>query len=392
MEEVIAAPREAVRSNFSMIEFETPMEMRGLIIGRGGSNVSTLESETDTRIDLASDGKCTITGRSEEGVERAKAKILAMIEEEGGKSADKKQFLMHVGDQNRGRLIGRGGSNVSKLEELTSCSIDIIEGGNVRVTGETDEAVQSCVAAIRQNLGLDGEGEHTQGAEGRAEAHPRDFVEEVIRIGFEDRGSVLGRAGRTINMMRARSGAQLDMDQEILRIAGKAEDVQKAKVLLDEILSKRTTKVIHVPVRMKKKLIGRKGMRVAALEEATLCSISSNQDSGEIKIRGVSEEAVNEAIRRIQEVVEPLVEGRVYKAKVCNVASDYVVIDLCDQEGNMTGDQTTVDKTELGEGVGSAGEVVSLGQEIEVLCTQVMQDGAVGVFSLRALQERKGGE
>lgn len=135
--------------------FSVPDRMVGLVIGKGGENLSGIQADSGVKIQFAPDSgglperNCTLTG-SQEGICKAKELISRII--------DKGQGLpdaMSMGDSavmeevmipgNKvGLVIGKGGENIKHLQEQAVVKMVMIQDSNVpshqdkplRITGE----------------------------------------------------------------------------------------------------------------------------------------------------------------------------------------------------------------------------------------------------------------
>ena len=95
----------------------------GAIIGKGGSTIQRLQTETGASIDVdRRSGTCTIRGKRGE-VESAKAQIEAILAEAGASSAASQIISCHRGDI--GSVVGKGGEVIRALQSETGARVDI---------------------------------------------------------------------------------------------------------------------------------------------------------------------------------------------------------------------------------------------------------------------------
>merc|ERR1719354_1102034 len=105
-----------------------PDNMVGLLIGRGGENITRMQQESQCKIQMAPDSQgqptrlCTLTGLPH-AVEAAKQQVNAVIANDGrgmkgggGGGA----FEMMLEGPLVARVIGKGGENIKRLQEETS--------------------------------------------------------------------------------------------------------------------------------------------------------------------------------------------------------------------------------------------------------------------------------
>ncbi|XP_063677014.1 far upstream element-binding protein 3-like [Bolinopsis microptera] len=117
--------------------FEIPEDMSGIVIGKGGSKVKQIRSETGVRVSLGSRDsalnsmiKVTLMG-NKEGCDEAKTIIMNLI------SVVIKVFEIHK--VMSGVLIGKGGSKVKQIQSETGVTVsvgsrDSAVGGMIKVT------------------------------------------------------------------------------------------------------------------------------------------------------------------------------------------------------------------------------------------------------------------
>mmetsp|Transcript_90406 Transcript_90406/g.242121 ORF Transcript_90406/g.242121 Transcript_90406/m.242121 type:complete len:412 (+) Transcript_90406:109-1344(+) len=100
-----------------------PSEHTGTIIGKGGANVATLRSSTNTRLNIereeATPGfrRVVLTAQLS-GVARALHMLASMLAELSGTAT-----LNLIVSENCGGLIGKGGANLKRLRETCRCQV-----------------------------------------------------------------------------------------------------------------------------------------------------------------------------------------------------------------------------------------------------------------------------
>jgi len=149
-----------------------PDKMVGLIIGRGGEQITRLQAETGCKIQMAADSQgmperqCTLTG-TPQAIAEAKGNIDRIISNEGAgpprggapnfaapTGAGGSMFEMMVPGHKVGLIIGKAGETIKQLQEQSGAKIVIIqdspEAANekpLRITG-TPENVEAAKALV----------------------------------------------------------------------------------------------------------------------------------------------------------------------------------------------------------------------------------------------------
>lgn len=256
-----------------------PDAMVGLLIGRGGEQISRLQSESKCKIQMdqvSLDHQhrlCTLTG-SFEAIALAKDLINKVISNENDKAAMRGNLPtdtncgglheMMIPGNLVARIIGRGGEVIKALQEDTGAKIVIIQESReyalekpLRITG-SPEAVE--MARLRVENLLANEIEKVVGAGSVVRSgwamnnntHAQNCYEpvtggvqditEVISIPSSKVGLVMGRGGETIRQICMTSGAHCQVDKNApdgareknIVIKGRPVNVQKAKLMVSD--------------------------------------------------------------------------------------------------------------------------------------------------------------
>jgi len=200
----------------SSCEIMVPDKMVGLIIGRGGEQITRLQAESGCKIQMAPDNmglperKCTLTG-SASAIQDARSSIERIISNEGNgpprgqfgggggggpgsgpTGAGGAMFEMMVPGHKVGLIIGKGGETIKQLQEQSGAKIVIIQDTPeaaqekpLRITGTpegVEQAKQLVIDILNQNDDRDMGG---FGGRGRGRGRGRG--------GFDMRGG--GRGG-----------------------------------------------------------------------------------------------------------------------------------------------------------------------------------------------------
>lgn len=189
----------------------------GRLIGSGGSNIKQLEAFSGAQINIPQDclpgtkvRRVSIRG-APECVQKCKEQLEVKIREDGGDpmnaNLEKVKVVHYVPNEHVGRVIGRGGSTIRHIQDLSGAHMDIAKecrpGQNVReveITG-TGEQIESCKNFIDMKV--------------RGESLPastsRSANECIITIPDDMVGRIIGKGGQTIRELQDQSGAHMDV-------------------------------------------------------------------------------------------------------------------------------------------------------------------------------------
>ena len=240
-----------------------PDKMVGMIIGRGGEQITRLQQDSGCKIQMAADSggqsvrMCTLTG-SQQAISQAKAMIDGIMIP-GGKV---------------GLVIGKGGETIKMLQEQTGAKIIIIQESSdhadekpLRISGPPD-AVENAKGRVMELLnqmdqnGFGGRGRGRGGGmmRGSPRGAPGGFggrgrgrggwpmgsddgeAVDYILVSSDKVGLVIGKGGETIKSINQASGAHCEIDKRAppeateknFIIRGSAENVERAKQMVLE--------------------------------------------------------------------------------------------------------------------------------------------------------------
>lgn len=131
-------------------------QLVGFVIGRQGSKVKELETQTNTKIRFRefNDGKVAMVTGQPECVEKAIEAIQMMLKEKTEKKQVKRVELIIPGHA-IGRLIGKQGCNIVAMQKESGARINVDRGsGTTRlctITGSNDQVTRG-VALVEQSL------------------------------------------------------------------------------------------------------------------------------------------------------------------------------------------------------------------------------------------------
>lgn len=275
------------------------------IIGKGGANIKQIREETNTRIELPSEGQnsddITIIGRKE-NCEKARDKIKKIQNE----LANIVELDIMIPGKFHNAMIGAGGKFIQSIsEECGGVSIkfpppesksdrvtirgpkeDVHKAKQMMVELSNEKQLSSCTAEVR--------------------AKP-----ELHRF-------LIGRNGVNIRKLRDETGARIifpndkDVNKDLITIIGKKEAVEKARTKLKAIveeLDKVVEETISIDPKFHRHFVGRRGEVLKQISEQyeniAISFPRQNDPSDKVTIKGIKE-AVDGAKARIQEIVSDL--------------------------------------------------------------------------------------
>ena len=194
-----------------------PDKMVGLIIGKGGEQITRLQAETGCKIQMAADSGgmperlCTLTGPMS-AIAQAKMLIEGIIANEGQSrgggggggmggapsGAGGGLFEMLIPGHKVGLVIGKGGETIKQIQEQTGATLIIIQNSNqqaeqkpMRITG-APESVERAKAEVFKIL---------------------NQQVEYVMVASNKVGLVIGKGGETIKSIIQASGAHVKIDR-----------------------------------------------------------------------------------------------------------------------------------------------------------------------------------
>merc|ERR1719228_1532096 len=274
-----------------------PDNMVGLLIGRGGENITRLQQESQCKIQMSQDSQgqptrlCTLTGPPE-AINAAKAQINNVIANDGrgnrqmggggmgGMGNGGGAFEMMLEGPLVARVIGKGGENIKRLQEETGAKIVIIQETKdfadqkpLRISGPPDKVeyakqrVMQVVQEEREKLGGGGGPGGRGGFRGGRGGGPGGFrgrggggrggeagwpsgggggggydVTENFSVPSNKVGLVMGKGGETIKQICSQSGAHCQVDktapdtakEKNILVKGTPDAVEAAKRMIAE--------------------------------------------------------------------------------------------------------------------------------------------------------------
>merc|ERR1719244_895168 len=258
-----------------------PDNMVGLLIGRGGENITRMQQDSQCKIQMSQDSQgqptrmCTLTGPPD-AIQAAKAQINQVIANDGrgnrgmgggggggmmNNGGGGGAFEMMLEGPLVARVIGKGGENIKRLQEETGAKIVIIQETKdfadqkpLRISGPPDKVeyakqrVMQVVQEEREKLGGGGGGRGGfRGGRGGGTGWPTGGgpgpdIQENFSVPSNKVGLVMGKGGETIKQICSQSGAHCQVDktapegarEKTIVIKGSPEAVDIAKRLISE--------------------------------------------------------------------------------------------------------------------------------------------------------------
>ncbi|XP_031553878.1 vigilin-like [Actinia tenebrosa] len=295
---------ELIASNY-MVEVPIFKQFHKNIIGRGGTTIKKIREETDTKIELPSEGSdsdvIVITGHKAQ-VEAARDKILAIQNE----LANVTQGEIQIPHKFHNSIIGAKGRLIrSVMEDCGGVSIKFPPEGSksdkIQIRGPKDDVEK----AKKQLLQLSSEKELSS------------FTAE-IRAKPEHHRFLIGRGGGSIRKVREDTGARIvfptskDEDKELITIIGKKESVEAAKEqLLKSIkdLDNISEGEVHVDPKWHKHFVAKRGEVLREIADefggVVVSFPRSGVNSDRVVLKG-AKDCVEAAKARILEIVHDL--------------------------------------------------------------------------------------
>lgn len=222
---------------------EIPSTLVGRIIGKGGETIRQLQNDSGAKVDIRKDEPGIVRlGGSAECIARAKEMITDIIERDrtqgpnndayGSRRPEKCEDVMEVPNAMMGRIIGRGGETIQKLQSDSGAKVDISKDqpGTIRLSGSRDAISQ----ARDMIMSLVEYGPQDKG-KGKGKS------EDTMQVPPSMAGKIVGKGGETIMQIQQESGCKVDLKKEDLsgavRLCGSSDSIEKAKRFIKAVLN-----------------------------------------------------------------------------------------------------------------------------------------------------------
>uniref|UniRef100_S4RQZ2 Far upstream element (FUSE) binding protein 1 n=1 Tax=Petromyzon marinus TaxID=7757 RepID=S4RQZ2_PETMA len=239
-------------------EMKIPDKMVGFIIGRGGEQVSRLQTETGCKIQISPvvdatglmERTCMLMGPPE-AIQHAKSLIDQIIERcrNGGPSENGADGMVEiiVPADKVGLVIGKGGETIRQLQDRAGVKMVMIQDNRqnsgvdkpLRITGDpykVQQAKEMVIEFLRKEDHRERFGEfagRTGGRESVKIAVPRFAV-----------GVVIGRSGDMIKKLQNEAGVRIQFQpddgsgpERMAQIMGVPENCQRAAMMIIELIN-----------------------------------------------------------------------------------------------------------------------------------------------------------
>ncbi|XP_064617106.1 far upstream element-binding protein 1-like isoform X2 [Liolophura sinensis] len=249
-------------------EYSIPDRMVGLVIGKGGEQITRLQTETDCKVQIAPDSgglderPCTLTG-SVQAIMAAKNAIQKIIDK--GKSASVSLDRSSIPDGQKvaeilvpgnkvGLVIGKGGETIKQLQERACVKMVMIQDSNIpsmhdkplRITGDpqmVDHAREMVMGLINSDQTSGGGGGGGSNDYGMNDRGPRGGGFEMT-VPRHLVGVVIGKGGDMIKKIQAETNAKVQFkpddgqsSERICSIMGSPDKIQLAADMIQELVN-----------------------------------------------------------------------------------------------------------------------------------------------------------
>ncbi|XP_076054775.1 satellite-binding protein 1 Dp1 [Oratosquilla oratoria] len=285
------------------------------IIGKGGANIKKIREETNTRIDLPSEGQnsddIVITGKKE-NVEKAKEHIQKIQNE----LDNIVEVDIIIPSKFHNSMIGSGGKLIQSISEDCGGVAITFPPSESKSDKVTIRGPKEDVQKVKQIL-VDMSNEKQQAS----------FTEEV-RAKPQHHRFLIGRSGASIKKIRDATGARIifpsdqDEDKELIVVIGKKESVAKAKELLEATI-KELDKIVEdtmtVDPKHHRHFVARRGEVLRQIADqyggVTVSFPRSGVQNDKVTLKG-AKECVDAAKARILEIVDDLEQMVVLEVEI----------------------------------------------------------------------------
>lgn len=223
------------------------------VIGKGGSVIKRIKEETGATLDADREaGTIRVSGEPEQ-IEQAVVAINKI-------AAPGDEITMKLSKRQKMLVIGKGGTMIRKIEEMTQCQLDVEkteDGGGVLKIGGDSAQVLEAMKTIQQLF------------------HEASFTVTVVCGDLI--GAIIGKGGEVIRKIQEDTQVKLDieMEKKSVVIVGYEKDVLKAQEKIQSILAcpveiKAGETKLHVDLgAYVSSVIGRGGAKVREIEESS---------------------------------------------------------------------------------------------------------------------------
>ncbi|XP_061193339.1 vigilin-like [Saccostrea echinata] len=290
--------------------------------------------------------KIQIIGNSAEDIDE----VVSTLEEKlkNMKTRTKQKGILSVSWEDRGRLIGRGGENIKKMQDiLNQKGIKIVippqtseeESYEVEVYGENEESIQEGIAMLEEKI-----------REMKTRSQPQES--KTLSFSWEDRGKLLGKGGekftriqKTLNQkgvdIRLPSKPNKDGSLNIVLVGDSKELIEEAYAMIREEMGK-LRKTLLITYAERGKLIGSGGGNLSRIreqleEKGVSLKINDDYKSVRVVIVAQNEEDLEETIEMVHQELE--LERSVKRVEVLRDAALGLIMGKKRELENQFGDK-----------------------------------------------------
>merc|ERR1719462_847549 len=314
-ESLLSSSLMELKNTMSYADIEVDPKWHRHIIGKAGSNIGRIKTDTGTSINIPSDTTKSSVIRIEgspEGVAAAKEEILEMARKmDNEKSRD--IIIEHKYHKN---IIGQKGEKVREIRErFSEVQISFPDTGAksdvVTLRGPKDD-VDKCYEYLKKLTA--------------------ELVASSYRLGIpiikRFHGNIIGRNGANIKRIKEETGAIIDIpaensDSDVIYITGYREAAEKARDMILEIqneLANIVTCELRFPQKLHTSMIGQGGKLIQSIMaecgDVHIRFPAEGEDNDVITIRGTKED-----VEKAEEQLKKLGEERLENSFTCEVCA-----------------------------------------------------------------------
>ncbi|KAI1719781.1 KH domain-containing protein [Ditylenchus destructor] len=262
--------------------------MAGMVIGRGGSEISNIQQTSGCRVQMAGDSngtgvrQCTLQG-PKHCIDKARQMIAEVLDRSrgggnGNQNGSGGGFVtteLMIPGPKCGLIIGKSGETIKGLQETIGVKMLLIQDTQqvsmgpkpLRITGFPDK-VEQAKRIVEQLLNS----EDGQAGHGMIRPGPRSIGEVIVPRSSV--GIIIGKGGETIKRLGAESGAKIQFKPDddpnaqdrCAIIQGSPEQINRATQMISELVTRSAhggggteTFYMHVPANKTGLVIGKGG-------------------------------------------------------------------------------------------------------------------------------------
>eukprot|EP00930_Biecheleria_cincta_P044570 TRINITY_DN3066_c0_g1_i1.p1 TRINITY_DN3066_c0_g1~~TRINITY_DN3066_c0_g1_i1.p1 ORF type:complete len:671 (-),score=114.79 TRINITY_DN3066_c0_g1_i1:42-2054(-) len=301
---------------------EVQASLSGRIIGRGGVCIMQVEKDSGAKVDVEKGAGAIHFSGSPEAIERAKEMVQNLIDEiSAPKSAaagdeeveENVSQTIDLQPHEVGRIIGKKGETIMKLQTDTGTKIDVSKNEPYTVT--VRGPCESVLKAIDLISELVEEANRTHTAAGDSVAE--ETTEQTMEVPKAMVGRIIGKGGQTITDMEKESGARIKVNSTdnsaTVTIRGTHDQVVCAMDSITACIEDKADAstgpdavedVIELPVQDYGRVIGTAGGRINDVRDRTRATIQVSKDEDHCRVRLKGSE---EQVQRAKDLVLQLV-------------------------------------------------------------------------------------